>query len=148
MFPPLDEQKFSNLIGDYTKGKDTGNQCIIVKNTDYIESEVKRVLMNSSEYISIVENIKREIKAAQYRAAIHANVDMLLLYHDIGCVINEHKLWGNRFIDNLATDIRIDFPESKGYSVRNLKYMAKFAETYPNREFVQTVSAQIPRSLL
>ena len=146
MFPPLDEQKFSNLIGDYTKGKDTGNQCIIVKNTDYIESEVKRVLMNSSEYISIVENIKREIKAAQYRAAIHANVDMLLLYHDIGCVINEHKLWGNRFIDNLATDIRMDFPESKGYSVRNLKYMAKFAETYPNREFVQTVSAQIPWS--
>ena len=146
MFPPLDEQKFSNLIGDYTKGKDMGNQCIIVKNTDYIESEVKRVLMNSSEYISIVENIKREIKAAQYRAAIHANVDMLLLYHDIGCVINEHKLWGNRFIDNLATDIRIDFPESKGYSVRNLKYMAKFAETYPNREFVQTVSAQIPWS--
>ena len=146
MFPPLDEHKFSYLIGDYTKGKDTGNQRIIVKNTDYIESEVKRVLMNSSEYISIVENIKREIKAAQYRAAIHANVDMLLLYHDIGCVINEHKLWGNRFIDNLATDIRIDFPESKGYSVRNLKYMAKFAETYPNREFVQTVSAQIPWS--
>jgi len=146
MFPPLDEQKFSNLIGDYIKGKDAGNQRIIVKNTDYIESEVKRVLMNSSEYISIVENIKREIKAAQYRAAIHANEDMLLLYHDIGCVINEHKLWGNRFIDNLATDIRIDFPESKGYSVRNLKYMAKFAETYPNREFVQTVSAQIPWS--
>ena len=146
MFPPLDEHKFSYLIGDYTKDKDTGNQRIIVKNTDYIESEVKRVLMNSSEYISIVENIKREIKAAQYRAAIHANVDMLLLYHDIGCVINEHKFWGNRFIDNLATDIRIDFPESKGYSVRNLKYMAKFAETYPNREFVQTVSAQIPWS--
>ena len=146
MFPPLDEHKFSYLIGDYTKDKDTGNQRIIVKNTDYIESEVKRVLMNSSEYISIVENIKREIKAAQYRAAIHANEDMLLLYHDIGCVINEHKLWGNRFIDNLAIDIRIDFPESKGYSVRNLKYMAKFAETYPNREFVQTVSAQIPWS--
>ena len=146
MFPPLDEQKFSNLIGDYTKGKDTGNQRIIVKNTDYIESEVKRVLMNSSEYISIVENIKREIKAAQYRAAIHANMDMLLLYHDIGCVINNHKSWGNKFIDNLASDIRMAFPESKGYSVRNLKYMAKFAETYPNREFVQTVSAQIPWS--
>ena len=32
----------------------------------------------------------------------------------------------------------------KGYSVINLKYMAKFAEIYPDREFVQTVSAQIP----
>ena len=48
------------------------------------------------------------------------------------------------FIDNLAADIRIAFPESKGYSVRNLKYMAKFAEIYPDREFVQQVVAQIP----
>ena len=38
----------------------------------------------------------------------------------------------------------IAFSESKGYSVRNLKYMAKFAETYPDREFVQQVVAQIP----
>lgn len=67
----------------------------------------------------------------------HVNADMLLLYYDIGCVINEHKSWGNKFIDNLAADIRIAFPESKGYSVRNLKYMAKFAEIYPDREFVQ-----------
>ena len=62
----------------------------------------------------------------------------------IGYMINEHKSWGNKFIDNLAVDIRIAFPESKGYSVRNLKYMAKLAETYPDREFVQQVVAQIP----
>ena len=85
--------------------------------------------MNTSEYLSVIENIKSEIKAAQYRATIHVNADMLLLYHDIGCVINEHKAWGNKFVDNLATDIRSAFPKSKGYSVRNLKYMAKFAET-------------------
>ena len=88
------------------------------------------MLMNTAEYLSIIENIKSEITAAQYRAAIHVNADMLLLYYDIGCVINEHKSWGNKFIDNLAADIRIAFPESKGYSVRNLKYMAKFAEIY------------------
>ncbi len=100
--------------------------------------------MNTPEYISIVETIKNEIKAAQYRAAVHVNADMLLLYYDIGCVINEHKAWENKFIDNLAADIRIAFTKSKGYSVRNLKYMAKFAETYPSREFVQQVVAQIP----
>ena len=100
--------------------------------------------MNTSEYLSVIENIKSEIKAAQYHATIHVNADMLLLYHDIGCVINEHKAWGNKFVDNLATDIRSAFPKSKGYSVRNLKYMAKFAETYPDREFVQQVVAQIP----
>ena len=102
--------------------------------------------MNTSEYLSVIENIKSEIKAAQYRATIHVNADMLLLYHDIGCVINGHKAWGNKFVDNLAADIRSAFPNSKGYSVRNLKYMAKFAEIYPDREFVQTVSAQIPWS--
>ena len=47
--------------------------------------------MNTPEYISIIENIKSEIKAAQYRAALHVNADMLLLYYDIGCVINEHN---------------------------------------------------------
>lgn len=42
----------------------------------------------------------------------------------------EHKTWGNKFIDNLAKDIKIAYPSSKGYSVRNLKYMAKFAAEY------------------
>lgn len=102
------------------------------------------MLMNTPEYISIVENIKHEITAAQYRAVVHVNADLLLLYHSIGCIINDHKSWGNKFIDNLATDIKMSFPESKGYSVRNLKYMAKFAEAYPDREFVQQVVAQIP----
>ena len=102
------------------------------------------MLKNTSEYLSVIENIKSEITAAQYRAAVHVNADMLLLYYDIGYMINEHKSWGNKFIDNLAVDIRIAFPESKGYSVRNLKYMAKLAETYPDREFVQQVVAQIP----
>ena len=73
------------------------------------------MLMNTQEYLSIIENIKQEIKDAQYRAAVHVNTDMLILYYDIGCVINEHKSWGNKFIDNLATDIKIAFPESKGH---------------------------------
>lgn len=59
-------------------------------------------------------------------------------------VINEHKSWGNKFIENLAADIRISFPECRGFSVRNLKYMSKFAATYPDTEFVQQSVAQIP----
>lgn len=52
------------------------------------------MLMNTPEYLSVIENIKREITAAQYRAAVHVNTDLLLLYYDIGCVINEHKFRG------------------------------------------------------
>ena len=102
--------------------------------------------MNAQDYLDTVEQIKSEIRAAQYKAAVSVNQELILLYHSIGEVINAHKVWGNKFIENLAKDIKLAFPDTKGYSVRNLKYMAKFALTYPDRQFVQTVSAQIPWS--
>ena len=49
-------------------------------------------------------------------------------------------------MDSLAKDIKLSFPNATGFSVRNLKYMAKYAQAYLDREFVQTVSAQIPWS--
>lgn len=104
------------------------------------------MLINSSEYFEAIEQIKSEIKAAQYKAAVSVNQELILLYHSIGELINTHKVWGSKFIDSLAKDIKIAFPSVKGYSVRNLKYMTKFAATYPDRQFVQTVSAQIPWS--
>ncbi len=104
------------------------------------------MLMNNSEYLDLIQSIKNEIRNAQYRATVSVNKELIMLYYQIGQSINAHKAWGNKFIDNLAADLKIAFPDLKGYSVRNLKYMAKFAETYPDKEFVQTVSAQIPWS--
>ena len=102
------------------------------------------MLMNNAEYIIVSEDIKREILCAQHKVVLHANYELLMLYYRIGVVINEHKSWGNKFIENLAADIRISFPECRGFSVRNLKYMSKFAATYPDTEFVQQSVAQIP----
>ena len=99
------------------------------------------MLINNNEYLDIVETIKLEIKSAQYKAAVSVNRELIMLYYNIGKIINEHKTWGNKFIENLAADIRISFPGTKGYSIRNLKYMAKFAAEYPDEQFVQTVSA-------
>lgn len=104
------------------------------------------MLINNEQYFEVVENIKSEIKNAQYKAVVSVNSELVMLYHTIGCIINQNKAWGNKFIDNLSSDIKIAFPGSTGYSVRNLKYMAKFAAEYPDKEFVQTVSAQIPWS--
>lgn len=101
------------------------------------------MLMNNNEYLEIVEAIRGEIKGAQYKAAVSVNRELIMLYYNIGRVINEHKSWGNKFIDNLAADIKISFPNATGYSVRNLKYMAKFAELYPDEEIVQASLAQI-----
>ena len=104
------------------------------------------MLMNNKEYFETIESIKNEIKSAQYKAAVSVNRELIMLYYNIGKVINAHKTWGSKFIDNLAADIKLSFPNTTGYSARNLKYMAKFAATYPDIEFVQTVSAQIPWS--
>ena len=101
------------------------------------------MLMNSNEYLNIVESIKQEIRTAQYRATVSVNRELLVLYHSIGEVINEHKTWGNRFVENLAADIKISFPDATGYSVRNLKYLAKFALRFPDKEIVQAALAQI-----
>ena len=101
------------------------------------------MLMNSSEYLATIEQVKQEIKAAQYKAAVHVNTELIMLYYNIGCVINAHKSWGSKFVDNLAQDIKMEFPQSTGYSVRNLKYMAKFARMFPDKEFVQAALAQI-----
>ena len=102
------------------------------------------MLMNQTDYLATIQEIKAEIKKAQYKATVKVNNELLLLYYHIGQAINRHKVWGNKFIENLSRDLRLEYPDAKGYSVRNLKYMAKFAETYPDKEFVQQVVAQIP----
>ena len=51
--------------------------------------------------------------------------------------------WGSKVVERLAADLRLDFPDMKSFSVRNLNYMRKFAAGYPDFAFVQTVSAQI-----
>ena len=101
------------------------------------------MLMNSNEYLSIVESIKKEIRTAQYRATIRVNRELLMLYYSIGDIINKHKTWGNKFIENLAADIKLSFPDATGYSVRNLKYMSKFSSRFPNQEIVQAALAQL-----
>lgn len=89
------------------------------------------MLINNNEYLDIVETIKLEIKSAQYKAAVSVNRELIMLYYNIGKIINEHKTWGNKFIENLAADIRISFPGTKGYSIRNLKYMLNLRLNIP-----------------
>lgn len=101
------------------------------------------MLMNQAEYLETISAIKSEIKGAQYRAVLGANRELIMLYWRIGQVINAHKTWGNKFVENLAADIKLEFPNATGYSVRNLKYMAKFAAVFREDEIVQAALAQI-----
>lgn len=101
------------------------------------------MLINDNQYLYVIEFIKSEISKAQYNAVLQVNKEMTMLYYHIGKIVNTHKSWGNKFIDNLAKDIKLAYPDTMGYSVRNLKYMAKFAVMFPDEKFVQEVLAQI-----
>jgi predicted nuclease of restriction endonuclease-like (RecB) superfamily len=101
------------------------------------------MLINSSDYLSVVNDIKSRIRLAQRRVSLSANAELFMLYWNIGKVINEYSVWGNKFVENLAHDIKLDFPDTKGYSVRNLKYMVKFYKTFPDLEIVQSLTAQL-----
>ena len=70
-----------------------------------------------------------------------------MLYHYIGTEILKRQQahgWGAKVIDALSTDLHSAFPEMKGFSPRNLKYMRLSASTYPDIQFVQQVAAQLP----
>lgn len=47
-------------------------------------------------------------------------------------------------IDRFADDLRQAFPDLRGFSPRNLKYMRAFAGAWPERAIVQQAAAQIP----
>ena len=102
--------------------------------------------MNNNNYVNVVEKIKKQIRSAQHRAILNANKEMLILYWNIGKVINENSTWGSKFLRNLSKEIRNEFPSTKGFSVSNLKNMAKFYREYCDVEIGQTPSVQIPWS--
>ena len=101
------------------------------------------MLINNREYFEILESIKTQIKTAQFKAVLGANREQIMLYWNIGKIISENIKYGNTFVSNLARDIKLEFPDSKGYSERNLRYMRKFAETVTDFEILQTVSAKL-----
>jgi len=80
------------------------------------------------------------------RAARAANSELLGLYWSVGRDILERQGqagWGSRVIDRLATDLRAEFPDQRGWSRRNLHYMRALAEAWP-QEFVQQPAARLP----
>jgi predicted nuclease of restriction endonuclease-like (RecB) superfamily len=98
-------------------------------------------------YDTFLADLKERIRAAQVKAALAVNHQLVLLYWGIGRDIlarQSEQGWGAKVIDQLAHDLRSAFPEMRGFSARNLKYMRSLAEAYPDEQFVQQAIAQIP----
>lgn len=101
----------------------------------------------SSAYKALLADLKRRIQQAQVWAGLAVNRELVLLYWSIGREIlirQEREGWGAKVIDSLARDLHQSFPEMKGLSPRNLKYMRALAEAWPEESIVQQAAAQIP----
>ncbi len=97
-------------------------------------------------YPLILETLKNQIRSTQLRALLSVNTAMLSLYWHIGrTILDQQQIagWGGKVIEQLSLDLRKEFPDMQGISPRNLKYMRKFAESYPDPEFVQRPVAQL-----
>ena len=97
-------------------------------------------------YNSFLADLKNRIRSAQVKAALAVNRELVLLYWQIGKDIlqrQEQEGWGSKVISQLAKDLKKEFPEMRGFSTRNLKYMRAFAAAHRDEQIVQEVLAQI-----
>lgn len=118
------------------------------KNKDGVIFPVAPNLSEMSDtYLKFIEEIKAEIQKQRISVVLNANSGMICLYWNIGKAImkkQEEEGWGAKVIDRMSKDLKDAFPDMSGFSPRNIKYMRKFAESWPDYEIVQRVVAQIP----
>jgi predicted nuclease of restriction endonuclease-like (RecB) superfamily len=97
-------------------------------------------------YGPLLAELKSRVRAAQVKAALSVNRELIALYWDIGRVILQRQQaegWGAKVVARLAADLRVEFPEMKGFSARNLDYMLAFAEAWVGDAILQQPVAKL-----
>lgn len=100
-----------------------------------------------SSYAPLLADLKQRVRAAQVKAAVSVNSELIQLYWHVGREIlraQEEAGWGGKVVDRLAADLSAEFPDMKGWSRRNLLFMREFAVAYEDSEIVKQVVSQLP----
>ena len=87
------------------------------------------------DYGFILQDLKEKIRQARLRASVVVNAQLLQVYWEIGQTILEQQNvlgWGGKIVKQLSADLKTEFPDMKGFSERNLRYMRDFAKAYPD----------------
>jgi len=99
-----------------------------------MDADMTKELESNKDYIKWLGDIKNQIRSSQQRASLKVNQELLSLYWYIGeALANKQTEWGDKFIDSLARDLKVEFPDVKGFSKSNLKYMRRWFEYYSER---------------
>jgi len=115
--------------------------------TDEHDGAPDALMVVPAGYAEWLADVKARVHAAQQRAALAVNAEVMQLYWQLGRDILDQQSregWGAKVTDRLAHDLKAAFPEVKGFSPRNLKYMRRFAEAWPDPEFVQQLLHKLP----
>ena len=97
----------------------------------------KNSLGKPQDYPGLLTEIKERIRSAQYEALKAVNKELVGLYWDIGRMIVERQDvegWGKAVVEQLAADLRTEFPGVGGFSSSNLWRMKAFFEAYTGLE--------------
>jgi predicted nuclease of restriction endonuclease-like (RecB) superfamily len=89
------------------------------------------------DYPRLLAEIKERVRSAQYEALKAVNTELVGLYWDIGRMIVERQDvagWGKAVVEQLAADLRSEFPDVGGFSASNLWRMKAFFEAYTGLE--------------
>jgi predicted nuclease of restriction endonuclease-like (RecB) superfamily len=103
--------------------------------------------MLDQSYQSYINDLKSEITRARIKAVLSVNRELVVLYWRIGKKILEMQAqegWGAKVIDQISADLRRDFPEMRGLSAQNLKYMKRLAQEYSLEAIGQQTVDQLP----
>ncbi len=104
-------------------------------------------LIVGPDYAAWLVDLKSRIQRARTQAALAVNQELVRLYRHLGSEIlarQDRQGWGAKVIDRLAVDLRAAFPDMRGLSASNLKYMRFFAELCPVLQIGQQPADQLP----
>ena len=102
--------------------------------------------MLEKDFKNLILQAKQDILATRYNVMQHANSERIMLYFRLGKIVSENASYGNKFIKNFSTSLRIEFPNTDGFSERNLSRMKKFYEEYKDLSILPTALAKLPWS--
>ncbi|KAF0155978.1 MAG: hypothetical protein FD188_3047 [Ignavibacteria bacterium] len=109
-------------------------------------------ITSNKEYKKWLAELKTKVRTTQLKAAVSVNKELLTLYWEMGADIvskQSEAKWGNSFLFQLSKDLKAEFPEVKGFSLSNLKYIKQWYLFYSQSEIIsQQPVAQITKQVV
>ncbi len=100
--------------------------------------------MLENDFKNVINEIKEDIKNTQFKAMQEVNSNLIMLYFRLGKIVSENKAYGSNFTKKVSQELKLTFPNMKGFSERNIRAMRMFYEEYAADEKWQQLVAKLP----